>query len=392
MRAGIDVLAEEERGLLAGKRVGLLSHQSATGRGGASSAQILRGALGDGLVAIYGPEHGFFVDHGAGERTRPRVHPAWRIPVLALYGGATAPSAEMLRGVDVVVFDLQDLGVRCYTYLSSLRGLLFACASAGVRVIVADRPVPLPNTQDGPVLEDGFESFAGCAHVPMVYGMTPGEAAVWMAGRYSIPVDLHVARMDGYRREDGWRGPGEGWPEFIPPSPAIRTREAALSYAALVFTEALPAVDCGRFSPLAFRVLGAPWIRSAEFCEAIASRHVAGAAFSPHRYSSPGGTYGGQELDGVRVTVTDAGAFRPVRASAEILRVLAELYGKDRVWNCRGARHGWFDKLYGCSSVREQLMDDVPPDEIAAGWRTCERTQLYGKTAGPGAPGPSRAA
>ena len=379
MKVGIDVLAEEERVLLEGKRVGLLSHQSAIGGDGSSSAQILHRTLGNGLVAMYGPEHGFFGNFGAGEKTKGRIHPDWSIPVHTLYGGATAPSGEMLREVDVIVLDLQDLGVRCYTYLSTLKDLLFACSKAGVSVIVADRPVPMPNTQDGPVLEDKLASFVGCIPVPMVYGMTLGEAAVWMVERYAIQVDLHVAKMEGYHREEGWLGPCEGWPEFIPPSPAIRTRESAVSYAALVFTEALPVIDCGRFTSLAFRVFGAPWIRAEAFCEAIAERPVAGVSFSPHRYSNPGGTYGDQELDGVRLTVTDVGAFRPVRTSLEILSMLAKLYGKDLLWRSEKARPEWFDKLYGSPSVREQLLDGTDADTIASGWKPCERVQLYEK-------------
>ena len=377
MKVGIDVLVEEERELLEGKRVGLLGHQATVGRDGSSSAQILHRTLGKNFVAMYGPEHGFFGNFGAGEKTKARIHPDWSIPVHTLYGGATAPSEEMLREVDVIVLDLQDLGVRCYTYLSTLKDLLFACAKAGVSVIVADRPVPMPNTQDGPILEDELSTFVGCIPVPMVYGMTLGEAAVWMVNHYSIPVDLHVAKMADYHREEGWRGPCEGWPEFIPPSPAIRTRESAISYVALVFTEALPVIDCGRFTSLAFRIFGAPWIRAEAFCEAIAERHVAGLSFSPHRYSNPGGTYGNQELDGVRLTVTDVGAFHPARASLEILSMLAKLYGKDILWKSEKVRPEWFDKLYGTHSVREQLLDDVDVETIVSDWKTCERVQLY---------------
>lgn len=377
MKVGIDVLVEEERGLLAGKRVGLLGHQATVGRDGTTSAQILHRLLGQGLVAMYGPEHGFFGDYAPGEKTKARIHPDWGIPVHTLYGGATAPSEEMLREVDVIVLDLQDLGVRCYTYLSSLKDLLSACAKAGVSVIVADRPVPMPNTIDGPVLEPAFTTFVGCVPVPMVYGMTLGEAARWMVKALSLEVDLHVVRMADYHREDGWGGPGWGWPEFIPPSPAIRSREAAVSYVSLVFTEAIPAVDCGRFTSLAFRVFGAPWIRAEAFCEAIADRNAPGVTFSPHRYSNPGGTYDKEELDGIRMTVTDVASFRPVRASLEILSVLAELYGKDRLWKSEKVRPEWFDKLYGTRMVREQLQDDVPVDTIASGWGVFERVRLY---------------
>jgi uncharacterized protein YbbC (DUF1343 family) len=155
MRLGIENVALTSFGLLKKRRVGLLSHQAALLKNGATSAQCLQKARGVNLVALYGPEHGFFGQAAAGQQTASRLHPDWGIPVYSLYGEFRKPTPEMLKGIEVMVCDLQDLGVRCYTYLATLRNVLEACAESKIPVIIADRPIPLPEVVDGPMLEAG---------------------------------------------------------------------------------------------------------------------------------------------------------------------------------------------------------------------------------------------
>jgi uncharacterized protein YbbC (DUF1343 family) len=364
----MDVLRARRFDLLRGKRVGLLSHQAALTVDGSTSAQLLRRALGSRLVALYGPEHGFFGQAGAGERTASRRHPDWGIPVHSLYGEHRRPSPEMLAGVDAVVCDLQDLGVRCYTYLATLRNMLEACAGAGVEVIVTDRPVPLPEVVDGPVAEPGFIGFVAPCRVPLVTGMTPAESACWLRGALGLDVGLTVVPMAGWRRADAaWDGARPG---FMPPSPGIKTWEGAMVYPATVWTEALPGIDCGRGTNLAVRVLGAPWLRAEAFCGALAGAGgLPGATCHPHRYAAGPGRYAGRELDGVRLAVADPARFRPAQASAALLRALAGAYGEARVWRHRGVRPGWFDALYGTARVREHLLAGEPLEPLFRGWR-----------------------
>jgi uncharacterized protein YbbC (DUF1343 family) len=363
---GIDVLLARHRSWLAGKRVALLSHQAALDCTGATSAQRLRRELGRGLVALFGPEHGFLGQAGAGEATHTRPHPDWKIPVYSLYGTCRKPTPEMLRKVDVVVCDLQDLGARCYTYLATLRNMLEAAAENGVAVIVTDRPIPLPNIVDGPVLEPAHQSFVGPAAMTLATGMTPAEAAQWLVQDLGLKLDLRVVPMRGWRR-DGRRA--ADWPEFVPPSPGIRTWEAGMTYLATVFSEALPGIDVGRGTNLAFRTLGAPWLQAEKFCRRIHAAGLPGVAFHPHRYVAGVAPYAGQELDGVRISVLDPDRFLPVTTSVHVLHLLAKMYGMARVWQHEGARPSWFDQLYGTSTVREALLQGAKPEKITAGWR-----------------------
>ncbi len=364
---GIDVLRRQGFGLLRGKRVGLLSHQAALTADGSTSAQLLRRCLGDRLVALYGPEHGFFGQAGAGDRVAARLHPDWRIPVHSLYGCHRSPTPEMLKGVDVMVCDLQDLGVRCYTYLATLREMLTACAANNVETVVTDRPIPLPQTVDGPLTDPAFASFVAPCALPMVYGMTPAESARWLQGTCAPSLELTTVPMEGWQRDDAaWDGRR---PAFMPPSPGIRTWESAACYAATVFSEALPGIDCGRGTNLAFRVLGAPWLKAESFCALPALRRLKGVTLRPYNYVAAAGPYAGREISALRLTVTDHARFRPVETSAGLLQALAETYGQPRVWRHKGVRTEWFDKLYGTDRVRRWLSDGKPLRPLFDTWR-----------------------
>ncbi len=341
MRTGLERLVDDHKGWLRGRRVALLSHQAAVDAEGAGSAERLRAALGDNLVALLGPEHGYYGCKAAGEKVGGGTHDAWGIPVWSLYGEQRAPTAEMLEGVEVLVCDLQDLGARCYTYLATMKMAMEACDARGVEMIVCDRPVPLPCVVDGPVVKPGYESFVAPAGFPMCTGMTPGEAAGWLGkGR-----NVRVSWMSGWTR-DGRRG-GD-WPEFIAPSPSLRTWESTATYLATVFGEALPCVDIGRGTNMGFRVVGAPWIDGRELAARLESEVLDGVRFHPFRYVT---AEGGEMMEGVKLTVTNARTFRPVWTSIVLLDVLGA-----RVWQSEGARHAWFDALYGGPEIREALM------------------------------------
>jgi uncharacterized protein YbbC (DUF1343 family) len=379
MMTGMDALRARRFDLLKGRRVGLLSHQAALTSDGSTSAQLLRRSLGGRLAALYGPEHGFFGQAGAGERTYTRAHPDWGIPVYSLYGERRKPSAEMLAGVDVMVCDLQDLGTRCYTYLATLRNMLEACAEAAVEVLVADRPIPLPQVVDGPMLDPAFASFVAPCPLPLAYGMTPAESARWMKGALGLNVRLSVVPMEGWSRADAaWDG---ARPAYVPPSPGIKTWECAMTYASTVFSEALPGIDCGRGTNLAFRVLGAPWLRAEAFCDRIAAERLAGVTFHPYRYVAAVAPYAGKELDGVRLTVTDPARFRPAQASLVMLQTLSELYGPARVWRHKGVRPEWFDKLYGTDRVRKHVKAGLPLQPVFDEWSSDRKAFIAARKA-----------
>jgi uncharacterized protein YbbC (DUF1343 family) len=350
---------------LAGKRVGLVSHAAAVDPAGCTAAERLRRDPRFRLVCLFGPEHGYFGLAGAGVPCRGGRHPEWGIPVHSLYGRNRKPAAAMLRGLDALVFDLQDLGVRAYTYVSTLRLVLEAAAENGKEVIVADRPVPLPRVVDGPVAEPRSMSFVASVDLPLCYGMTPGETALWIKRRLGLDLGLSVARMAGYGRGPGW---DPDWPPWIPPSPSIVSWESARCYPAAVAFEGLVSVDHGRGTPMPFRVFGAPWMRSAEVIELLDDLRLPGTAFHAHRYCAARPPHGGLTLDGVRITVTGPHSFRPALTAVSIAYALQRLYGRKRVWAIPPERAGFFDKLMGTPSVREALLDGEHARAIASRW------------------------
>ncbi len=368
-RVGLDVLLDEHRDWLAGKRVALLSHQAALDRFGATSAERLRAELGDSLVALFGPEHGFDGQAAAGAETYSSTHPRWGIPVHSLYGAVRKPTPEMMRGIDVVVCDLQDLGARCYTYLATLRNMLEACAESNVEAIVADRPIPLPGIVDGPTAEEKFFSFVAPLPIPMCTGMTPADTATWIAshitGKSGAPLFLRIAPMRGW---DNSGRRSADWPEFIPPSPGIRTWEAGATYLATVATEAIPAIDVGRGTNLAFRLLGAPWIDAEALLERLDAAKLQGIRFHQHSYIAGVKPYEGQLIRGLRISVTDTATFRPVTTSVTILAAIRDLYGSDALWKSDGIRPEWFDKLFGTDATRLALQSGASAAEIVDTW------------------------
>jgi uncharacterized protein YbbC (DUF1343 family) len=380
---GIDALLDSKRKWIKDRRIGLVSHPAAVNSRGVPAAQLIL-AAGGRLTALFGPEHGFFGTETAGQPVKTVFHPRLHIPVYSLYGKHRRPSAEMLADVDALVFDLQDLGARPYTYVSTLRYVLESAAQLQKQVIVADRPIPLPRIIDGPVLEEKFSSFVGCIPAPMCYGMTPAETALWLKHVLAIDLDLEVAKMRGYYRQ-GRRG--KDWPPWIPPSPGIRSWETGYCYLATVFAEALPAVNIGRGSDLVFQVFSVPGIKSRDLCRRLNRRHLAGVTFYPHPYKLNDRN---QIFDGVRIKVSNPDVFHPVAASVVIISVIQEIGGLDLVWRWPGTRADFFDKLYGTDLVRRALQAGEPAEGIIREWQkllarfnSIRRRFLLYKRAGP---------
>jgi uncharacterized protein YbbC (DUF1343 family) len=300
-------------------------------------------------VALFGPEHGFFGRAGAGEELGHERHPAWDIPIYSLYGEHRRPSAEMLEGLDVLVFDLQDLAVRCYTFVSTLRFVMEACARLGKTLIVCDRPIPFPNTVDGPMLDPRFESFVACVNVPLVYGMTSGETARHLAHNLNPNLNLLIARMRGWRRDP--ERPDGPW---ISPSPGIRTWETGWVYPVTVFFEAFPSIGCGRGTMEPFQGISAPWIDADRLARELNGRRLPGLAFQPAWNPDPG----------VRIRVTHPDRLKPCAAAIHMVHALQKLAGAERIWGADDARPEWFDTLMGADAVRLALQAGVQPADI----------------------------
>lgn len=370
---GITNLIAEHAQWLTGRRLALLTHPAAVDASGTPTPHVLRRVPRTQVHVFFGPEHGFFGGAAAGENVDHLRHPFWGIPVYSLYGENRRPTPDMLRRVDCIVVDLQDLGVRCYTYVSTLRFILEAAATCDKTVVVADRPIPLPRVIDGPIPEPGFTSFIAAIPAPFVYGMTPGETALWLKRHLNLQVQLRVARMRGYARDNFRQA---DWPPWIPPSPGIASWESALCYPATVFTEAFPEIERGRAAGLPFQVLGAPWIRGRELCEWLDQHKLPGVVFHPHLYRTGAGETS-RLLEGIRLTVVDPARFSPVTTSLFIVDALARLYKPARLWRNPTARLDFFDRLYGTAAVRLALLDGESPQAIAARWEQARENKLF---------------
>ena len=365
-KLGLDTLLEQHPDWIQGHRIGLVSHAAAVDTNGLTSAQRLHQTAGLNLTALFGPEHGFAGLAAAGELTADERHTAWGIPIYSLYGETRKPTPAMLEGVDTLIVDLQDLGARPYTYVSTLRLVLESAAEAGKAVIIADRPVPLPLSMDGPCLDSKFESFVGSIPAPMQYGMTQGETALWLAGVLGLKINLRVSLMQGYQRDVLRQA---SWPAWVPPSPRIRSWETACLFTCTVFGEALPALDYGSGTDRSFSVIGAPWLDATRLLSRLNQVGLPGIAFEPVRYQARIGLYANSELDGLRLVITDYARFRPVSTSVTILAGIQELHQQTPLWTAPGTRPEWFDKLYGSDTVRLALQSGAPASDIIASWK-----------------------
>ncbi len=364
-RPGISVLLEHHvNWIAAGLRVGLVAHPASIDETGIHSSQRLWDHPDINLCALYGPEHGFEQRAPAGETISSGVHNAWHIPIHSLYGSTRKPTAEMLTDVDVIIMDLQDLAVRCYTYISTLKYVLEASAESGKLVIVADRPVPFPETIDGPLLEAQHESFVTSIPTPMVYGMTPGETALFLKKQLTIDVRLKVAQMDHYERTPQW-------PKKMPwisPSPGIKTWQTAAAYPATVFCEAFPQFDYGKGTDLVFQIIAIPGLKGNEVCDALSARGLPGVEFAPHTYPITTGRNKGHTVTGVQLIVKNPVSFRPSLTMLCMLNELQNTCGIDAVWGAENVRETFFDQLMGTDMVRLALQQGEKPEIIAERW------------------------
>ena len=300
------------------------------------------------LKALYAAEHGFFGTTAAGELTQGSYHPFFNLPIHSLYGEFRKPTPEMLSSVKRMVIDLCDIGVRCYSYLATLKYTLEACAENGVPVTVLDREVPMGDVVDGPMRENAFAGFVAPINVPFCHGMTPGECALWIRANEKLDLDLDVVPLKDWNHRKH-----EPWPNFIPPSPEIRSWDSAVAYPMTVFTEAYPSLDCDRDGPLAYRVLGAPWLDSRGLMEELrVGLDTCGVEMRPYRYMPHGGRYSCFNLNGIMFSVSRPYGYNPVTAGVLVLSALVTRSG-DKV--SAGSRPEILDRLMGTAKVRRAV-------------------------------------
>ncbi len=324
VRSGLEVAAADGFAFLREKRVGVITNQTGVDNEGRSVIDLLAGAPGIKLAAIFSPEHGLRgkldqekIADGKDEKTG--------VPVFSLYGESRKPTAEQLKAVDFLVFDIQDIGCRFYTYISTLKQCLEAAAAAGKEFVVLDRVNPINGvTVEGP-LRDGEESFTACHRIPLRHGMTAGELAQMLRAELKLAVPLTVIPCEGWRRWEWFDETGLTW---VNPSPNMRSLAAAVVYpgtALLEFTN----VSVGRGTATPFELVGAPWMDGAAVAKALNAEKLAGVTFEAATFTPTAAPLLGKECHGVRVIVKDRAAFEAVTTGVALMRTLVKTHPKE---------------------------------------------------------------
>lgn len=365
VRPGIDVLLADSSHLIDGRRVGLITNRSGVGRDGTSSIDLLHGYADAELTALFAPEHGIRGTEAEGSAIDDATDEGTGLPIYSLYGETLAPTPEMLASIDVLAFDIQDIGARYYTYLSTMALAMEAAGRAGIPMIVLDRPNPLGGLTQGPVLDPAFATFVGMYPVPVRHGLSAGELGRLYRGAFGVEVELHVVPAAGWSADRWFDETSLPW---IAPSLNMPSLESATHYPGTCLFEGTN-LSVGRGTPAAFQVLGAPWLDGEAWVAEI--RAVAGAAlpgveiraiaFTPESPSD--GRFGGEEIGGIRLTVTDRSAYDPVRTAVAALLAARRLSGDAWEWR---VRH--FDRLAGSDRLRLAIDRGAPLDEITSEW------------------------
>jgi uncharacterized protein YbbC (DUF1343 family)/CubicO group peptidase (beta-lactamase class C family) len=320
---GLDVLAEDQFRLLKGKAVGLITNHTGIDRFGRRNVDLMVDA-GIRVAGLFAPEHGMSgredhenVAHSRDSRTG--------IPIWSLYSGPNRkPSPEMLRGIDVLVYDIQDVGVRFYTYTCTMRLAMIEAGQRHIPFMVLDRPNPITGVRvEGPVLEPGLESFVGCAQVPVRHGMTIGEIARMLNDEQKIGANLQVIPMKNWQRGDWFDSTGLPW---VDPSPNLKSLNAATVYPGVALIELSTNYSVGRGTDAPFEQIGAAWIQGADLAAYLNDRHIPGIRVYPTNFQPSGSNFAGQPIQGVRFVVTDREALDAVRLGLEIAGALEKLY------------------------------------------------------------------
>ena len=318
---GIDVLVRDNFRQLAGKRVAVITNHTGLDRDRRRTAALLAKAEGVTLVAIFGPEHGATGTYDQAHVPDARDEETG-VPVKSLYGKTKRPTAEMLADVDAIVFDIQDIGCRFYTYIATMLEAMNAAAEHGKAFVVLDRPNPIDGVSlAGPLVDEGRGTFVGCHPLPLRHGMTAGELAGMFAAELKLDLDLTVVPCEGWRRADAFDATGLEW---VNPSPNMRSLTEAFLYPGIGLLE-FTNLSVGRGTDTPFEVLGAPWLDGRALADALAARRIPGVAFVPIRFTPRASKFSGQECGGISIAVTDRAMLDPVRVGLEIAVALRQV-------------------------------------------------------------------
>lgn len=373
VKLGIDVLEDRQFAELKGKRVGLITNATGIDSRGVSTVDVLRHAPGVKLVALFGPEHGVYGADWAGEYVASSTDAHTGLPVYSLYGPTRKPTPEMLRGLDVLIYDIQDIGCRSYTFISTLGLAMEAAGEAGIKFYVLDRPNPLNgNRVEGMMPAPGFRNFECQWNIPYVYGLTPGELAYMIqrsSGWIKKKPALTIVPMTGWYRSMDWEDTGLIW---IPTSPHVPTAETALNYVATGFLGEAGGINHGIGYTLPFAVFGHPSFNSFALADKFNQMQMPGVLFRPVTFKPFYGVFKDQVINGVQIYYTDRDKVNLCNLAVQILYHAYHAPGIRMFAPTANGDSGpeAFDQIAGGDALRTALQSGETPDEIITSWQS----------------------
>ena len=380
VKTGIEVLRERNFAGLEGKRVGLVTNPSGVDRFLNSTIDILFESSQVNLVALYGPEHGVRGDVYAGAKISDTKDESTGLPVYSLYGSTRKPTPEMLEGIDIMVYDIQDVGVRSYTFISTLGLVMEACAAADIEVMVLDRPNPLGgNKIEGCYVEQPFNSFVSQYRIPYVYGLTVGELAVMIneeglnrgqkGDQDPVKCRLTVVPMEGWTRDMVYEDTGLPW---VLPSPNIPFKDSPMYYASSgICGELYGFMNIGIGYTLPFQVFGALWLDPDKLKERLEGYQLPGISFRTIWYKPYFGSLAGKLVKGLQFFFTDYGKARLTDTQFYVMQAVAELYPDKKAFDVANGI-GLFDKVCGTDYVRKEFVKRYKVSDFIEYWRKDE--------------------
>jgi len=367
LKLGVEVLLDEQKDLIEDKRVGLITNPTGVDQELNSIVDRLHNDPDVELTALYGPEHGVRGDAQAGEYVEYYIDEITGLPVYSLYGETRKPTPEMLEDVDVLVFDIQDVGARFYTYIYTMAYAMEAAVENDIEFIVLDRPNPLSGYNvEGPVLEEEYASFVGNYPIPLKHGMTVAELAKLFNEEFDIGADLTVIEMDGWERGMYYDDTDL---EFVLPSPNMPTIETALVYPGAALIEGTN-VSEGRGTVKPFELIGAPFVNSAEYADTLNDLDLPGVTFRAASFTPTFSKHSGELSHGVQIHITDKEAYDSVVTGLHIVKTLHDLYPEEfefREEDSEGV--SFFDNLIGNGWIREAIENGESVETMVSEWQ-----------------------
>jgi uncharacterized protein YbbC (DUF1343 family) len=364
VRTGLDCAGSHKK-VFDGKRLGIITNHTAYNSDGKYIVDVFLDMTEVKVAALFSPEHGLWGTERDAKKIDSQTHPVYRLPVYSLYGKTLKPTTEMLRDIDVLVFDIQDIGARFYTYIYTMSLAMEAAAENSKKFVVLDRPNPINGySVQGNILESGLSSFVGLYPIPVRHGMTAGELAKmfneqgWL--KNGVKADLVIIPMKGWHRHTWYDQTGL---RFIKPSPNMPDIETAAIYPGLCLLEGTN-VSEGRGTNTPFRQFGAPWIDSKRLADRLNKLNLPAMRFEPTHFTPGSSKYRGKMCNGVRISTTDRDRLEPYHSGMKIVNEIHRLYPDDFQW-----KTAHFDRLCGTAAIREAITSGSSLSELRSKWQ-----------------------